>query len=339
MDGNWVRCRRCHEDFEAAEVCPTCGAPYQLRGPQPHESADSFAELYAGTEFAPPEPPAPPLVGPRRRNPTPFIVGGAALVVFALLLAAVTGAWNGLPQPTAPPAIVRGTAKPTATPSPLPDSVVATIAQLSDPGFTAAVTIQSRATIDARVTGKSQYGTVVFDGYLSGANETGKYTLNTTSREVTVFGGIAYSRASGGATWAGAPSTPTYLVLRPLLGLTKPAMLALVGPETRDGAAVIHLRSTAYWVPELNRMALMDLSGVGIKPDTFRLDLWTAPDGTPVYAEFSAVTAALDGTKLIDVAATWSFSDVGIAHAIADPLATPTPSPSPSPDTKAGPGQ
>jgi hypothetical protein len=330
MDGNWVRCRRCHEVFEVAEVCPRCGAPYQPRTAQPQESVDSFAERYAGTEFAPPEPPPPPFVVPGSRNPTPFIVGGAALVVFAILVAAVTGAWNGPPPPTVPPVIVVGTVKPTATPSPLPVSVVATIAQLSDPAFTAAITIQSRAAIDARVIGTSQYGTAVFKGYLSAADETGVYTLNASSREFTIFGGIAYSRAGAAATWALTSTMPTYLVLRPLFKLTKPEMLVLVGSETRDGVAVVHLRSTAYWIPEVNRMALMDLSGVGIKPDTFKLDLWTAPDGAPVSAEFSAETAASDGTKLIDVEATWSFSDVGIPHVMADPLATPSPSPSAS---------
>ena len=154
-----------------------------------------------------------------------------------------------------------------------------------------------------------------------------------------MFGGVAYSRPNATAKWAPAPAQPTYLVLRPIFGLTKPEMLTLVGLETHGGAAVFHLRSTPHWAPELNRMALMDLSGVGIKPDTFRLDLWTAPDGAPAYAEFSAETTAADGTKLIDVEATWSFSDVGIEHVIADPLATPSPSPGSSSDTKAGPGQ
>jgi hypothetical protein len=337
MGDNWVRCRRCHEVFEAAEVCPKCGAPYQSRVLQPQETVDSFSERYAGTEFATPEPPPPPLEAPRR-NPMPFIVGGAALIVFALVAGALTGAWSGGPPP-APPIVVHGTAKPTATASPLPDSVVATMALLSDPRFTAAITVRSHAAIDARVTGKPQSGTAMFEGYLSGADQSGKFTQNATSIEVTMFGGVAYSRPNATAGWSPAPAQPTYLVLRPIFGLTKPEMLTLVGLETRDGAAALHFRSTPHWTPELNRMALMDLSGVGIKPDTFRLDLWTAPDGAPVYAEFSAVTTAIDGTKLIDVAATWSFADIGVAHVIPDPLATPSPSPSLSSETQAGQGQ
>jgi hypothetical protein len=75
-------------------------------------------------------------------------------------------------------------------------------------------------------------------------------------------------------------------------------------------------------------MAMMDTSGLGIKPDTFRLDLWTAADGSPVAAQFSATNTAVDGTKLIDIETTYTFSDAGATPTIADPMATPGPSPS-----------
>jgi hypothetical protein len=331
MDGNWVRCRRCHDVFEAAEACPKCGAPYQVRPTGAAEPVESYAERYAGTEFAPPEPPPPPPPVVRRRNPTPFIVAGTAIVVAALLLAAVSGAFNGSGLENVATLPVFGTQKPAATPSPLPSSVAATMAQLSDPAFAATLSIRSRIAVDARVLGKASNLTTTFDGILSGPNELGRFTQAGTTRELCIFEGSAWIRTPPATKWTAVANMPPYLVLVPLFGLTKAQMLEYVGPDTRDGVAVNHLRATRFWAPDLGRMALADTTAFGIRPDTFKLDIWTALDGTPVYAAFSATTTASDGTKLIDIEVTYAFSDVGEPHLIADPRATPTPPPSPSP--------
>ena len=329
MGENWVRCRRCHEVFEAAdEFCPKCGSRYEAPASAQAEPQESFADRYAGTEFAPATPPpAPPMTG--RRNPTPFILGGTGIVVVALLAAALSGAWNGTSP--AQQVVVLGTEKPTATASPLPQGVGPALAHLQDPSFTAAVTIKTHANVDARVGGHPIAGTTTFVGWLSGANETGTFTQNTTAVQITIFNGISYSRPNSSAKWALAPSLPAYLQLRPLLGLTKPIELSFVGTDERDGVPLYHLHTTRYWSPDAARIALMDLSFVNLRPDTFALDLWITAGGTPVNAAFSATTTASDGVKLIDVETTYDFGDVGVPYAIMDPTATPTPTPSPSP--------
>jgi hypothetical protein len=331
MSDSWVRCGRCHEVFEAAEACPSCGAPYQPRAPQPVESADSYVERYAGSEFVPPGPPPAPLAAPRRRNPTPFIVGGTALVVVALVLAAVSGAWSGPGIATLPPLVIVGTPKPTTMHSTLPDTVVATLAHLSDSDFSATLSIRSRISVDARVQGTATTLTSTFDGELSGANQIGRFTQGGASTEVCIFEGSAWIRTHPTARWTAAENMAPYMVLQPLFGLTEEGMLEFVGPDTRDGVAVNHFRATRHWAPDVGRMALADTTSFGIRPDTFAFDIWAAQDGTPVYAAFSATTTASDGTKLIDIGVTYRFSAVGVPHVIPDPKATPTPGPSPSP--------
>jgi hypothetical protein len=334
MDGNWVRCGRCYEVFETAEACPSCGAPYQARAIGPIEPAQSYAARYAGTEFAPAEPPPPPTVAPRR-NPTPFVVGGTAIVVLALVLAAVSGAWNGAGVATLPPLMIVGTTKPTSPQSTLPSAVVTALARLSDPAFAATLSIRSRIAIDARVLGRAKTLATTFDGELSGANEIGLFAQSGTTREYCIFEGSAWVRTPPAKKWTAVANMQPYLVLRPLFGLTKEEMLEFVGPDTRDGSVVNHFRATSHWAADVGRMALADTTGFGIKPDTFAFDIWTAQDGSPVYAEFSATTTASDGTKLIDIAVTYKFSDAGLPHVIPDPNATPTPKPSPSPSEAA----
>jgi hypothetical protein len=333
---DWVRCGRCHEVFEEAEVCPACGAPYQPRALQPVESSDSFAERYAGSEFVPPAPSPAPLAAPRRRNPTPFIVGGTALVVVALVLAAVSGAWNGPGIATLPPLVIVGTTKPTALHSTQPDTVVATLAHLSASDFAATLAIRSRVSVDARVQGTAMTMTTTFDGELSGADEIGRFTQSGAPIELCIFEGSAWVRTPPTTRWTAVSNMSPFMVLQPLFGFTKTEMLAFVGPDTRDGTAVNHLRATRHWAPDVGRMALADTTSFGIKPDTFAFDIWTTLDGAPVYAAFSATTTASDGTKLIDIEVTYTFSAVGQAHKIPDPKATPTPGPSPSPSVSPG---
>jgi hypothetical protein len=121
---------------------------------------------------------------------------------------------------------------------------------------------------------------------------------------------------------------PSYLVIAPPFGLTKPEMLSFIGVEQLDGQAVNHLRTTRWWSPDIARMAMMDTSSLGMKPETSTLDLWTTINGAPVYATFSATNTATDGTKLVDIETTYTFTNVGVPQPIGDPMATPSPPPS-----------
>ena len=332
MGENWVRCKRCHEVFEAADgICPKCGAQYEASVPKPREPEESsFVDRYAGTEFAPPEPP-PPLMVPSRRARTPLVAAGVGLVLVAVVVAVIAGSLAGSPIPTPPPIIVVGTAKPAATASPLPEGMAAALAQLSDPNLSAAISINSRAALDARVLTKAQAQATTFEGAISAGNQTGLVTHNGVPREYRIYAGEAYTRVAPAKAWTKTTGMPPYLVLQPLFGLTGPEMLSIVGRENRNGADLIHFRATRYWQPDVGRMALMDLSGFGIRPDTFAFDLWTTPSGVPVNATFSATTKASDGAKLIDVEVTYTFTNVGIPQSIDDPMATPSPSPNRSP--------
>jgi len=64
---------------------------------------------------------------------------------------------------------------------------------------------------------------------------------------------------------------------------------------------------------------MADLSSLPIKPDVSVLDLWATPDGAPVAATFSGTNSATDGTRLLDIEVTYTFSDVGVPQAIDAP--------------------
>jgi hypothetical protein len=333
MAEKMVRCVRCHEVFDAdAGPCTKCGTPYRAPVVQPQAAEVMYADRYAGTEFMPAPEPVPVAPTRAKGSPTLLIAGGVGLLAVAIVVAIAAATMSFVASPTDAPGIVFAqTEPPTAAPT-LPASVALTLRQLSDRNLCADVTVQSRADVNARVLGSAQTRVSSFDGQIAGGDQSGIVTEAGTAREYRLVGGTVYVRVPNAPKWSTAASMPSYLVIEPLFGLTKPEMLDLVGSETRDGKPVNHFRTTRWWAPDVARMAMMDTSGLGILPEVSVLDIWTTPTGSPVYATFSATNSAIDGTKLLDIEASYTFANVGIPRQIQVPLpsqpATPSPSPS-----------
>jgi hypothetical protein len=332
MAEKMVRCFRCHEVFDAeAGPCTKCGTPYRPPVAQPRAGEGLYVEKYAGTPFAPVPDPVP--LPPRQRSTSPvlLIAGGIGLMAVALVVA-FAAALGGLgSQPTSPPQLVIAQpAQPTPTPT-LPPSVALTLAQLSDRNLCADVTVQSRVDVNSRVLGKSETRINTFQGQLAGGDQSGIATQSGATAEFRLVGGAVYVRVPPATKWMTAASMPSYLIIEPLFGITKPEMIQLVGSETREGQPVNHFRTTKWWGPDIARMAMMDISGLGISPDASVLDIWTTPAGSPITAKFSATNAATDGTRLLDIEATYTFANVGIPRQIQVPLPSTNPSPKASP--------
>lgn len=326
MAENMVRCRRCHEVFDANEgPCPKCGTAYQPPVAQPQVYDGLYSERYAPAESltsAAPETATAPL---RRRNTTGLMIGtGAVLIASALLVAILfeLGAVGG-PNPTAYPAVlVGGTAAPTPEPS-LPSTIELTLQQLNDPMLSAHITVAGS------IVDKTVSTVVKFDGHVSKGNEWGNIQVAAVKNEIRLVDGTYFIRVVPGGRWSIGVAIPAYWALCPVFGIKTTRELTLVGQEVRNGQPVIHFRSTGWWSPDANRLAMTDVSGLAIKPDVTVLDLWTATDGTPVAAAFSGTNSATDGTKLVDIEMTYTFSDVGVEQ----PIDAPGPGWSPSPGT------
>jgi hypothetical protein len=153
------------------------------------------------------------------------------------------------------------------------------------------------------------------------------------TREYRIVGGIVFVKVSPTARWSTAASIAGYLVIDPTFGLSKPAMLQLVGEETQDGQLVNHFHTTSSWAPDVARIAMIDTSGFLFKPDVVVLNLWTSQDGIPMKAVFSATNTATNGTKLLDIETTYTFTNVGV------PLKIEVPGPSPSGSLRASPSK
>ena len=337
MAEGMVRCSRCFEVFEEAEgACPKCGTAYLPPVSQPRALEGLYVERYAGTEFVPvPAAPAP-APAPRRNNTRLWVTAGAALIVTAVVVAILVGLGApGGSSPTKAPVIFPAvTTSPTPTPT-LPPAVASTLAQLEDPNLSAHVTVDSRVQLSSKVLGHAQSIAVKFDGQVSGGNQQGTLQAFGTSQELRLVDGQTYQRILPAGKWKAIASLSAYLVICPVFGLDSTQDLQLVGQEMRDGQLLNHLQSTGWWAPDLSRMAMTDLSGIPIKPDKILLDVWATPSGAPVEATFSGSNSATDGTKLLDIEVTYTFSEVGVPQAIG----SPGPSPKASPSSAAPPSQ
>ena len=158
----FVRCRRCHDVFEAGLAnCPRCGAAYIAPSEPSQTDADSYAEKYTGTEFAEPAP-VVTLASSRNRSGMGFLLAiGVALVVTAVAVGGLVamGAFAA-PAPT-PRQDVVYTRPATPTPVPtLPPILNKTLAQLADPQLNMHVSIRTSVSVNARVSGRSVSTTV-----------------------------------------------------------------------------------------------------------------------------------------------------------------------------------
>jgi hypothetical protein len=287
-------------------------------------------ERYAGTPFVPaaPEPVAVP-AAPRRNNTALLMAGGAALIISAVVIATLAsfGALGG--SATARPVyVIPVTPPPTPTPT-LPPTIALTLAQLNDLKLSAHIAIDSR--IQQNSLGNSESIVVKFDGQVSKGDEWGVIdAVGTTQAMRFINGRIDYKILPSGR-WSTAAEMPAYLVICPVFGLDSTEDLQLVAREMRDGHLVNHLQSTGWWKPDISRLALVDLSGLSFRPDTLVLDLWVLADGTPVSAQFSGTNSATNGTKLLDIQVSYTFTDVGVEVSPPSDIPTPSVLPSPSP--------
>lgn len=328
MAENMVRCGRCHEVFDAAEgSCAKCGTPYQPPTAAPSVSEGMYADRYAGTELVM-APEVTPAVPGRRRNMARFFIGGGALtillaVAFTVLYElGVVGDANGAHRPVY---VVPITPGPSPTDA-LPPTIAMTLSQLNDPNLSAQISVESHVQVSSRVLGQSQSLIVKFDGQVSKGNQSGTIQAAGVTQEVRLVDGQVFVRTLPSGKWSLAASMPAYRVICPVFGLTSPKDLQLLGQETRGGLLVNHLRSTGWWTPDISRLAMADLSALPIKPDAVTLDLWVTPAGTPVAATFSGTNSATDGTKLLDIEVSYTFSQVGVPRQIVAPGASQSPS-------------
>jgi hypothetical protein len=327
MAENWVRCRKCHEVFDAEDgPCTKCGAPYEPPVAQPQAFDGLYVDRYAGTELVPEETPvAPPVRRGWRDNPTVFVGAGAALIGVGLVTAILfeLGAVGGS-SPTAPPVIG---VVPVATPTPtLPAVTGATINQLNDPNFSARITVDSRVKAKPPAVPDALSLVVKFDGQVSGGSQWGTLLTGSETWDTRLIDGQFYRRTLPSIKW-GHVAVLDYLVLCPLFDIPSSDYVQLMKPKPEDGS-LLHFQTTSVWNPDISRLAMMDLSGLYIKPVTDVLDLYTTTAGTPVRAHFSGQNPAADGTWIVDVEVDYTFSNVGVPQQKID---VPGPSWKPSP--------
>jgi hypothetical protein len=317
MAEKMVRCSRCYEVFDAEEgPCPKCGTPYRPPAAPPPVFDGLYSQRFASAE------PTPvihvPTAPPPRKNSTVLIAAGGAVVVVVLALGGLfaLGAFNG-PAPTAPPVVVAITPRPSPTPT-LPPTISLTLAQLNDPNLSAALTVTAHVQVNSSMAGQP-YSTVVFNGQVSNGNESGTIQVGGETREIRLVNDQMYYRVLPSEKWTILSPIPGYWVISPVFGLNSERDIQLVGQEMKDGQELNHLRSTNSWRPDISRLAMEDLTSLPYPAEHATLDLWATSDGAPVEATFSGTNFATDGSKLLDVEVSYSFSQVGVPQTITVP--------------------
>ena len=334
MSENLARCRRCHDVFDPDEGrCPRCGTPYQpIASPPPPEDG-TYADRYAGSQFA--EPVAEiKEVAPHAndRAVLGLMVAGGVLVVMALLVVAAFGMGFMAGTPTNPPVIVSIAPATSVPPSPTPIPQIAmALRALNDPNLNAHVLIQNRTDQDSVIIGHAVSSAITLDCQLSNGNELVMYTQGSKTEEVRVVDGKYYLRIAPGTKWTQPSAMSAWAIILPLFNIQNAQQIQFVGAEERDGQQTYHFQTTNRWAADIGRMGLLDASVLSIKPDQISLDIWTDSFGNPVYASFSAQNLANDGRKLVDIETTYTFTNVGTPVDIMNPFAPPTPTPAPTP--------
>jgi hypothetical protein len=333
MAENWVRCKRCHEVFDA-EVgpCTKCGTPHKPPANVPPAPEGLYSERYAADELPALDALAVSSTGlSHRRNTTGYLIaGGAALIISAMVVGLLfaLGAIGGANPTAAPQIVVPLTAGPSPTPS-LPPAVAHTIAVLSDANLSAQITINSHVVVKAGAIGPGTVNTTVgFDGQVSKGNQWGTLTVNGIAQDIRLINDHIYRRFLPTGKWSELGGMPNYYHICPMFGLAPDRDLQLIGPETKEGRELLHLQSTRFWSPDVSRLALYDLSTLEIPPAIEVLDLWATPDGTPVSATFSGTTTNASGAKIVDIQVSYTFAQVGVEREIDVPGPNWSPSPS-----------
>lgn len=321
----YVRCRRCHGVFEAGlPNCTRCGTPYVAPSADQAVQPDSYADKYQGSEFAPPEVPAP-VPAPRRSPVGPVLVVGSVLLVVAVAASAMVmmGALDPAPRPTAPPiriAAITPSPTPAAT---LPPAITRTLATLADPHLNMHISIKTNGSVNARANpdGRSTQIRLNIEADCANGDESGTDQTGSTSYEWRLVDGIFYLRTLPSGKWQLRSSYSPFFVLSPLFSLTETRQLQYLGPDMKNGVQTDKLESTQWWTPNAGKMSGMDVATLNISPQHTLLDLWVTADGSPVYATFRAWKDAADGTgvNLLDISTTYAFSNPGSIMPIPSP--------------------
>jgi hypothetical protein len=320
-DQRFVRCRRCHDVFEAGLAnCPRCGAAYVPVADSSQSLESSFAERYTGTEFA--EQPVVALASPSgsRSGIGIMLMIGAALVVTAVALGGfvVMGAFETATPTPRGDVVVARPATPTPVPT-LPPIVTKTLDQLADPNLNIHVSIRTTVSINARVTGRSSQSTVNMEIDCANGNESGTDQTGGTTYEWRLVDGTYYLRRLPNGAWKAQGSNPPFVVLSPLFQLSETRMLQYDGPSQRNGVSAHKLESTLWWTPNSGKLSGLDVATLAISPQHTKLQLWVAEDGSPVAATFRAWTDASDSTNLLDITVNYTFSKQGAITPIPSP--------------------
>jgi hypothetical protein len=321
MEERYVRCRRCHGVFEAGlPNCSRCGAAFVPVAASSSEEGASYADKYLGTEFAPAVAEVPLAAPARRPGLGLFLGAGVVLIVIAVAfggLAAMGAFVDATPTPR-PMVVVAATPSPTPVPT-LPTSITNTLAKLGDPNFNCHVATRTKILVNARVSGRSVSVIVNIDTDMSAGDEGGTVQTGNLTSEFRIVGGVYYSRTLPVGKWAAKVAIPPFLMLSPIFSITEPRQLTFDGEDKSNGGAY-RLESTGWWVPDVGKLSGYDVNQLGILPQKVLLTLWVGTDGMPVYAVFHAWTDASDGTHLLDVTTTYTFTNVGIITPVDKPI-------------------
>ena len=337
MTENWVRCRRCHEVFDAeCGPCPKCGTTYQPPAAAAAPIDGLYTERYAAQ--------AAPAGGveqagaqgvrivdaPRQRRragPAFFVGAGAVLIVGALVVGTVVVLGGG--SPTSAPVYVNGAGTVPPRQPTLPPILALTLGQVANYQLDAHVTMRATLQLDPELKWKAQSLTTVFDGHVSQGDQSGTIQTGSTAQEIRMVGGLFFVRNLPTTKWSLLPNLPSYLLVCPVLGISSTQDLKDVGPSMREGKMMYHLQSTSTWAPDISRITMTDLSTLPVKPTDMLLDLWVDDNGIPLSASIEATNTGPAGAKLLEIQVAYTFTDVGVPTNMVAPM-SPPPSPSPS---------
>jgi hypothetical protein len=273
-----------------------------------------------------PETPAPQR--PTRRRPTDaaiFVGLGVALVVAAIsasTLVVVAALDTATPAPS-PTSTVVSTPTPSSAPT-TPTIIPAALDFLSDPNLNMHVSIQTTATVNARVSGHAISTSVSLEVDCAEGNEFGVTKTGSLGTQWWLVDGTYYSVGldSSGKQMgkpAAKPDGSPPVALSPLFQLTEERMLEYVGSEQQAGILAEKLQTTGWWTPDTSKLIGIDVGTLGISPAHTALTLWVDSSGSPVYASFHAWTDDTDGTNLLDIETTYTFTNPGAIEPIETP--------------------
>lgn len=222
----------------------------------------------------------------------PWLALGATVALAATLVAGCGGG----PAPTTPATpTIAPTATPAPTPSPTPDPVALAVKLFAAKDMR--LHVDATGTADFAGTKLIQAGTmdVIGDSQL----ETYEMKVGgqvVQARDVTTIGAKVWERVDAGPWHDGAVSNgPAVDALADLTALT------VVGQESLDGAAVIHVRPGPGVTLDTRRWGPSDASITGF---TISLDLWIKPDGTLAKMERAEQWTQPSGSTTVTVKAT-----------------------------------